>query len=142
MDDSRGLQLGAVGGTALLALLAGLAVTALALADARPDLATMAAVGAPPRTRRRYAAWTAFGVASLGTWVGLVAGIVPGWALSQLTAVRYVAGIGGSTVVTAGDTLTVPWGWLLVLAVGVPLATSVAAFVGVRGRIPMTRRAD
>src|SRR5690606_41705395 len=72
----------ALAGLASLVALAavGLAV-GLAAADARPDLATMTAVGAPPRIRRRIAAAQAGLLALTGSVRGVLAGTVIGLAL-------------------------------------------------------------
>ncbi|MGE0820245.1 MAG: hypothetical protein AB7O74_16425 [Candidatus Nanopelagicales bacterium] len=121
-----------VGGgvTALLALLAGLMVTALALADGKADHATLAAVGAPPGTRRRLGAATAGYVALLGCTVGVVSGLLGSYVLVPLLN----RGISGTWVT--------PWAMITIVLVGVPLLTSVAAWLTTRSSVPLTRRTD
>jgi putative ABC transport system permease protein len=136
--DALLLSVAVVGGTGLIALIAALSVTALALADARPDLATMAAVGAPPRSRRRYAAATGLLVSGLGVLLGITVGFVPAWAITRTLAVAW-----GQTEPTwASDYFTVPWPALLLLGVGIPLITAAVAWAFTRSRVPLTRRAD
>ena len=60
-----------------------LTATFLALSDARPDLATLAAVGAAPRTRRRVAAAYALVIGFVGAVLGAVVGFIPGVAISR-----------------------------------------------------------
>jgi putative ABC transport system permease protein len=116
--------------TLLLALLAGLTVTSLALVDARPDLATLAAVGAAPGVRRSLAAWSAGYVTALGCLVG---------AVSALAAVRLLAPALGSW----GDAPPVtPWTALGLVLVGVPAATAAVAWATTRRRVPLARRTD
>ncbi len=143
-DDLRVVLGLLVAGTLALALFAALSVTALALVDARPDLATMAAVGAPPRSRRTYAAASALVVAGLGCVVGVVAGLVPGWALARLWGVGWQSGGAGveGHQIPGSDFFTVPWLMLLAIAVGVPLITAAVAWTFTRSRIPLTRRTD
>jgi putative ABC transport system permease protein len=121
-----------VGGgvTALLALLAGLMVTALALADGKADHATLAAVGAPPGTRRWLGAATAGYVAVLGCVVGSVSGLLGSFVLVPLVNHGY------------GGTWVMPWAMLGVVLVGVPLLTSAAAWLTTRSTVPLTRRTD
>ena len=54
-----------------------LTATFLALSDARPDLATLSAVGAAPRTRRRVAAAYALVIGFVGAVLGAVVGLHP-----------------------------------------------------------------
>ncbi|HYN76010.1 MAG TPA: hypothetical protein VEV13_07400, partial [Candidatus Limnocylindria bacterium] len=119
-------------GLLALALAAGIVTlgatgiaTGLALTDARADHATLAAVGAAPRVRRRLAAAQAMVVALLGVLLGIAAGVVP--ALSIIGAV---------------PTLQVVWPvpQLLALVVGVPLLAGAAAYVFTRSKVPMQRR--
>ena len=69
-------MLAALGGVLMLG--GTLTATFLALSDARPDLATLAAVGAAPRTRRGVAASYALVVGFVGALLGAVGGVHPG----------------------------------------------------------------
>jgi putative ABC transport system permease protein len=111
-----------------MALIAGLMVTALALADGRSDIATLAAVGAPPRARRRIAAASAGYVSLLGCTVGAVSGLAAAWVLIPLLR-------GAPTWVT-------PWQAVVGVIVGVPLVTTAAAYLFTRSRVEMVRRLD
>jgi putative ABC transport system permease protein len=73
-------QLVTVGLAALLMLCGTLTATLLALSDAKPDLATLSAVGASPQSRRRVAAAYALVVGLGGALLGTLVGLVPGWA--------------------------------------------------------------
>ena len=75
------LVLGVLGGVLMLG--GTLTATFLALSDARPDLATLAAVGAAPRTRRRVAAAYALVIGFVGAVLGAVVGFIPGVAISR-----------------------------------------------------------
>ena len=59
-----------------------LTATFLALSDARPDLATLSAVGAAPRSRRRVAASYALVVGFVGAVLGAAVGFIPGVAIA------------------------------------------------------------
>ncbi|QSR24244.1 hypothetical protein CFH99_01225 [Nocardioides aromaticivorans] len=121
--------LAALGG--ILMLGGTLTATFLALSDARPDLATMAAVGARPRTRRGVAAAYALVVGSIGALLGAPVGFIPGIAISHpLTE--------GSGVAS----LDVPWLLIAVVVVGLPLLTAAAVGACARGRLPLTARID
>jgi putative ABC transport system permease protein len=109
-----------------------LTATFLALSDARPDLATMAAVGARPRTRRRVAAAYALVVGLVGALLGAPIGLVPGLAVS-----RPLSRDGdGATL------LAVPWPLVAVVVVGLPLLTAAAVGLCARGRLPLVARID
>ena len=117
------------GVTALLALLAGLMVTALALSDGRADLVTLAAVGAPPSSRRRIAASSAAFVSALGCAAGVAAGLLAARILVPL--------LNGSSTSTP---FVLPWLMIGLLVVGVPLLTAAVAFTTTRSRVVLTRR--
>lgn len=123
-------------GLGLLALLLAAAVTTLgaagiatglAQADARADHATLAAVGAAPRLRRKLAALQALLIAGLGTALGVAVGFVPAMAL-----------IGA----TDSLRLTLPWGSLAGMIVGVPLLAAASAWALTRSRLPLGRRLE
>ncbi len=119
-------------GLLALALAAGIVTlgatgiaTGLALTDARADHATLAAIGAAPRLRRRLAGAQSLVIGFLGVTLGIVAGVVP--ALS---------------IIGAAPALTVVWPvpQLLIVLVGVPLLAGAAAYVCTRSKVPLQRR--
>jgi putative ABC transport system permease protein len=118
----------------LLALLAASAVvtlgatgiaTGLAAADSRPDLATLAAVGAAPRVRRVLSMAQAATVAGLGAGLGVLAGLIP--------AVAVIAA-------RPEFDLVLPWTSLAATVVGVPLLAALCVGAFSRGRLPLERR--
>lgn len=122
---------------ALLMLGGALTTTFLALSDARPDLATLAAVGAAPRTRRWVAAAYSLSIGLVGSLLGVVVGMVPGIALTYpLTGSGWQPP--GSHL--ASHYLAMPWGLMALVVLGLPL--SVAAFVALctRGHLPIVAR--
>lgn len=121
--------LAALGG--ILMLGGTLTATFLALSDARPDLATMAAVGARPRTRRAVAASYALVVGAIGALLGAPVGFIPGLAIS-----RPLTSGSGATA------LDVPWLLIGVVVVGLPLLAALAVGACARGRLPLTARID
>ncbi|TNM38548.1 ABC transporter permease [Nocardioides albidus] len=132
-DDSvRILQwvLAVLGGVLMLG--GTLTATFLALSDARPDLATMSAVGARPRTRRRVAASYALVVGLVGALLGAPVGFIPGIAVSRPLS----RGDDGATL------LAVPWPLLAVVVVGLPLLTAAAVGLCARSRLPLVARID
>lgn len=131
-DGVRILQwvLAVLGG--ILMLGGTLTATFLALSDARPDLATMAAVGARPRTRRRVAAAYALVVGLVGALLGTPIGFIPGIAVSRPLS----RADDGSTL------LAVPWPLLGLVVVGLPLLTAAAVGLCARSRLPLVARID
>jgi putative ABC transport system permease protein len=120
-------------GAALVTVGAVATSTSLAMTDARPDLATMAAVGASRSVRRRMALVTALVLAGLGAALGAVAGGVPG--VAAVRALQQDAG--------AGDwPLVVPWTSLLLIAVVAPLAAGLLIALFTRSRLPVVHRRD
>jgi putative ABC transport system permease protein len=113
------------GAAALVTLGATAVATALSAADSRPDLVTLAAVGAAPRLRRRFAASQAATVAVLGTLLGTVAGVIPAW-----------------TVIGAHGHMpfAMPWPTVGVVVVGVPLLAAFVTALLTRSALPSERR--
>jgi putative ABC transport system permease protein len=111
---------------ALVTLGATAIATALSAADSRPDLVTLAAVGAGPGLRRRFAAGQAATVATLGTALGVLAGLIPAWA-----------------VIHAHGSIpfAMPWQQVALVAVGVPLLAAAATGTLTRSRLSSERRA-
>lgn len=128
------LVLGAAG--AVLMLVGTLTATFLALSDAKPDLATLGAVGASPRTRRGVGASYALLVGGVGAVLGVLIGLVPGFASAYvMTARGYWEG-------AQGPYFDVPWLLLAVVVVGLPLLTAAVIWASVRARMPMVARVD
>ncbi|GAA4188935.1 hypothetical protein GCM10022252_25010 [Streptosporangium oxazolinicum] len=134
-------------GAAFILVLGGTFVaTGLAAADMRSDLATMAAVGAPPGTRRLVVAGQAGFIAGLGVLTGAVAGAVTGVAAAwPMTTSTY-----GSVMLTpAGEipplssvppTIEIPWLLLVAVVIGLPVLAALVAGAFARTRVTLTRR--
>ncbi|QCX26216.1 ABC transporter permease [Nocardioides jishulii] len=122
--------LGAVGG--LLMLAGTLTATFLSLSDARPDLATVSAVGGSPRTRRAVAASYALVIAMVGAVLGAVVGFVPGIAVSR----PLTSGYG------PGPFLEIPWALIGAVVVLLPLLSAAIVWLTSRSRLPMVARID
>ena len=150
---------GLIGLPLAFALLATILVTGLALGDARPELATMAAVGASPRVRRRFAMWAAVVVSAVGSVLGALAGIAPAWAAARSVDVimdpaaclwspvhpnaGFVSGVPQGMVycdVPLAIGLEVPWDLLALVVVGLPVVAGLVFLVFTRSRVPLPRR--
>ncbi|WP_031158527.1 FtsX-like permease family protein [Streptosporangium roseum] len=122
------------------------AATGLAAADLRPDLATMAAVGAPPGTRRLVVAGQAGFIAGLGALVGALAGIATG--IAAIWPVLGQARNAGGPMTPAGlppfpsgaPTIEIPWLFLVALVVGLPMLAALVAGAFTRTGVTLTRR--
>jgi putative ABC transport system permease protein len=145
------LQLVLAGLGAVLMLGGTLTATFLALSDARPDLATLSAVGASPRTRRGIAAAYALVVGVVGAALGAVVGFVPGLAIAYpltyqagdvLTSGKDVTHLstpaGGA--LASGPFIDVPWLMVVGLVVGLPLLTALVVGLVARSRLPLVAR--
>jgi putative ABC transport system permease protein len=144
LEVERGYQ--STTSTGLLALLLGSAVivlgasgiaTGLAAADGKADLATLAAVGADPTTRRILAAFQSAVTAGLGTLLGAVAGLVP--AIGMVRALNASA-LHASFPRLNPYPLVLPWTNLLVTVLVVPLVAALAAALLTRSKLPLVRR--
>lgn len=140
----RGYQSREGAGLLALAVAAGVVTlgaaavaTGLALADARPDLTTLAAVGASPGVRRRLAGSQAAVIAVLGTVLGVPAGLVP--AAAVVWALGHAAGSGA--VVDPLWRLAFPWQTVGVAALLVPVIAVLGTALLVRARLPVEQRA-
>ena len=121
------VSLGAVGAAGLVtALIAGIAV-ALAAAEGRADVATLAAVGASPRSRRLFGAGHGLFLGLVGGLLGLVIGVPAGLSFGQLDGLRGVA---------------VPWSTLAGTLLVVPLLATIAGWVVTPTRLSLVRRTD
>jgi putative ABC transport system permease protein len=127
-----------IGLGAVLTLGGTLTATFLALSDARPDLATLSAVGASPRARRGVAAAYAVVVGGVGALLGAAVGLIPGIAVTwPLTSTQ---GIDGGP--PTGPFLDVPWLLVLALVVVLPVVTALVVGLCARSRLPMVARLD
>jgi putative ABC transport system permease protein len=130
----------------LLVLVATLISTALAQAEGRADLATLAAVGAGSGLRRAVASAQAFVVGLVGAVLGLVIGFVPGIAVTWPLTVNEpgrgygVVVDGVQTVPPTGPIIVIPWLWLTAVVVGVPLLAAALAASATRRAPEATRR--
>lgn len=126
-----------LGGLGALLMLGGtLTATFLALSDARPDLATLSAVGARPRTRRAVAWSYALVVGLVGSVLGALVGAVPGVAISYpLTSAQWNPD-------APSHYLDVPWGLIAVVVLGLPLLTATIVALTARSRLPMVARLE
>ncbi len=107
---------------ALLTALIGLTLTA---AETRDEQATLVAVGAGPRHRRRQNSWQAVLVAGLGALLAIPGGLVP-------AAIVLNAG---------GRVVSPPWLTLLALLIGLPLLAAAGAALLTQGWMrPLIRR--
>ncbi|MFE6511712.1 FtsX-like permease family protein [Nocardioides sp. NPDC057767] len=123
---------------AVLMIGGALTATYLALNDARPDLATLSAVGAPTRTRRRVAAAYALVIALLGAIPGALIGFVPGIAISYpITTEGWP-----ERDSVAAHYLEIPWDLVGIVVVGLPLLIALIVAVTTRSRLPMVARVE
>lgn len=148
-DSTRIIQLVLAGLGAVLMLGGTLTATFLALSDARPDLATLSAVGASPRKRRGIAAAYAVVVGLVGAVVGAVVGFIPGIAISRpltTTGNAIVANEGATFVsgsaVGTGPFLDIPWLLITGVVLLLPIGTAVIVGLTARSRLPLVARLD
>jgi putative ABC transport system permease protein len=114
-----------------------LTATFLALSDARPDLATLSAVGASPRTRRAVAAAYAVSIGVVGAALGAAVGFIPGVAVTYPLTRPYNPGDPGPT-----HYLVIPWLEIGGLVVLLPLVTALVVGLLARSRLPLVARLD
>jgi putative ABC transport system permease protein len=113
-----------LGAGALVALFVVALVTALSREELRPHLATLAAAGAAPRTRRRLAAAQSGLLAGLAAVLAVPAGLIP--AVTLLRARSADVEVSGSAFVTSlsSPPVVVPWLAIAALVVGVTLMSA------------------
>ncbi len=148
-DDQTRILLLILGALATVLMVGGtLTATLLALADARPDLATLASVGASPRSRRFVAASYAVVVGVVGAVLGAVVGFIPGLAIARpLTSVgdglsMMGSGTMGGVSTSTGPYLDVPWMLISTIVVALPLLTALVVGLSARSRLPLAARLE
>ncbi|MFG3702302.1 FtsX-like permease family protein [Micromonospora sp. NPDC047620] len=113
------------GVSAMVALVASTAAAGLAATELHGDLATIAAVGATPRIRRRITTAQALLIVGAGALLGLLAGIGP--------AASFI----GYSTETHWQT---PWPALLLITTAPPALATLSAGILARSGLPLTRR--
>lgn len=136
-----------LGGAAGVLVLAGsLTAALLALSDARADFATLGAVGASPRTRRRIAGAYGWAIAFLGAVLGAAVGFIPGVAITYPLTTNGGGALDGRVDLTgapiADHYLVVPWTMVVLLVVGLPVVVGLVVAGVTRSRLPMVARID
>lgn len=146
-DDEYVIVLLVLAGLGTVLMLGGtLTATFLALSDARPDLATLSAVGSAPRTRRAVAAAYALVVGGVGALLGAAVGLVPGIAVTWPLTASSGAWVGEGSGSVSGDMpstgpfLDIPWLLVGGLVVLLPLLTALVVALFSRSRLPMVAR--
>jgi putative ABC transport system permease protein len=130
------LVLAVTGLCALIALGATAVSTGLIIAEQRQDMTTLAAVGAAPSLRRRFAMWQIVVIAVFGTAFGTGAGMI-GYALIR-GALNGPLQLHYPFHTLYGWEL--PWLSLGITLLGVPLLAAIGALVFTRTSLPSERR--
>jgi putative ABC transport system permease protein len=113
-------------GAAAVATLAGTSIAvALAMAESRADMATLAAVGASPSRRRLHAMGQAAAVSGLGALLGLGLGALIG-----------ISTLAGSNLYPT----SAPYRWLALMLIAVPALAIAVAGLFTRSQVTLTRR--
>ncbi|MBD7958790.1 hypothetical protein H9651_14200 [Microbacterium sp. Sa4CUA7] len=119
-----------LGATAVLVVGASAVALGLARVERRPDDATLAAVGGSRRLRRGIAFWQALVIAGMGAVTGAVARILPVWGVVLASQNSY----------SPPQLTDLPWPWLALLAVGLPLAIALVSWLVPPRHPDLTRR--
>jgi putative ABC transport system permease protein len=139
-DQIAPALLAVIVGDLVLTLGAAVMATALLTIDSRDDLMTFAAVGAPPRTRRRMAMARAGVICVAGSVFGAAAGLLPG--IGLVWRLRHVVAPSDPfvTYLSAGYPLSIPWADLVIIGIAAPLAAIAVSSIITRAGLPIERR--
>jgi putative ABC transport system permease protein len=130
------LVLGVTGLCALIALGATAVSTGLIIAEQRRDMVTLAAVGAGPGLRKRFAMWQIIVIAVFGTALGTVAGMF-GYALIREALNRSLQGQYPFQTLYGWE---LPWLSTGIILLAVPLLAAIGALGFTRANLPSERR--
>ncbi|GAA4900457.1 putative ABC transport system permease protein [Stackebrandtia albiflava] len=122
--------------TGILALAATAVATALAAAESRRDLTTLAAIGASPATRRKLSLFQAGVISMIGVTLGVVAGVGASIAAMAALNTRYALAYPLVNLYP----MDIPWLNVAVAMVAVPVVAMVGAGLLTRSRLPSERR--
>jgi putative ABC transport system permease protein len=146
-SDQRSIQLVLFAAASVLVLAGSLTAALLALSDARPDFATLGAVGGAPRIRRRISGAYGWAIAFTGAALGAAVGFIPGVAISYpLTTGDWtpeligLVGIDGRPI--ADHYLVIPWPIIATLVLGLPILVGLLVAATTRARLPMAARIE
>lgn len=126
-DRSNATMVALIGAAAVVTLLGVAIAVALSAAEGRADLATLGAIGAPPRRRRSLAAAQAWVVGEIGCLLGVLVGALYGYP---------------SHASFGSPHFVVPWRELAGIVIVVPLFAALLAWLLTRSRLPMVRRIE
>ncbi len=142
-DDEAAIVLAVLAAVGAVLMLGGtLTATSLALSDAQPDLATLAAIGAAPRTRRAVAAAYAGTIGLVGALLGAAVGFIPGIAVTYpLTSVTWMK-VDAEGRPLPDHFLDIPWLLLGGIVVLLPLLTALLVGLTVRSRLGLAARVE
>ncbi|GAB3940506.1 hypothetical protein GCM10029976_058310 [Kribbella albertanoniae] len=126
-DPTRKLLIGVIVAAAVVTLLGVAISVSLSAAEGRADLATLAAIGAPPHRRRSLAAAQAWVLGQLGCVLGVGVGALYGYT---------------AHAAFGSPTFAVPWLSLATIVIVVPLFAGLIAWALTRSRLPMVARID
>jgi putative ABC transport system permease protein len=124
---------------AVVMLGAAAVATGLAITDAQADLETLAAVGARPRVRRLLAGSQAAVTAGMGAILGAAFGLLPAVGLIEAGS-QQIASVPGNTLAAEQTQFAVPWLYLGIVVVALPVLAAAGAATFTRSRIEMRRR--
>ncbi|MFC3493685.1 FtsX-like permease family protein [Glycomyces rhizosphaerae] len=130
------LVLGVTGLCALIALGATAVSTGLIIAEQRRDMTTLAAVGAAPGLRRRFAMWQIVVIAVFGTALGTAAGTI-GYALIRSALNSSLQKQYPFHTLYGWE---LPWPSIGITLLAVPILAAIGALLFTRANLPSERR--